>query len=244
MLTVVYGGLDGIGFTLTQYLLEQEVTLAAISTGMNEDEKMEDEENEMACGRHALFQPIYSQEAFSDDTDVSDLYVICERLYRNADTSKRLQHIEQWLETVMSAASQTIKHLVVLSHLDIYGDAVGDVDEQTAVHPSTEQGHNADKLEQMVIRQVLKYRQQTPVEQVNIMRLPDVSYNSTTYDPGSDREKVISTLYQAGTNDHLSGGIHIFNVSDHQVYQNSAGEKVRFLNQKVQSFFISPKKDG
>ena len=165
---LVFGGLDERGSVVTDYLLLQGVEVT--TTYIEKD--VEAEERAMIFGRNAQFDMIALESRKSErwleaarETDA--VLFFDSLLYENLDET--LVQLDNCLSHLPK-----LEKIILLSHLEIYGERTGVIDEEKLVEPITQVGKRADHIERSFIETLLNKKNETVVKELIILRVPDL----------------------------------------------------------------------
>ncbi|GGH88710.1 nucleoside-diphosphate-sugar epimerase [Pullulanibacillus pueri] len=175
---LIFGGLSQWGSKMTDALLLEGVSVTVTYTSGNQEE----EERALAFGRNAQFEKVAMENGSSFEWIESgqdvDTLLFFDALYHE-DSQETLDHLTKSL-----TALDQLKRIVLISHLDIYGEAEGEIDETSPLKPLTPLGKRVDALEKGFIQRFLEYKEETSVDTVIILRMPHL------YDEGGTLERL------------------------------------------------------
>lgn len=170
---LLFGGLSRLGKPVIEQLLNNGDEVIAVRTSSNETVQSLEENIELLFGRNALFQSA-DTEWKEDSLEVQSVICLDSTTFISpedhyVDAERVMKRIGQCLE-----ACPNLSDIIVASHIEIYGQPLGEVNERTPVAPETNKGFHVDRIERGVIETLLQYKEKARGIRAVICRLPNI----------------------------------------------------------------------
>jgi nucleoside-diphosphate-sugar epimerase len=229
---LLFGGLSTLGKPIIEDLLNEGEEVVAVRSKASERLQIQEEDIEMLFGRNALFQSVdiqWMEEAQEVESVIcldSANYFSPEDFY--VDEQVIIKRIKKCLET----CSQ-LKSILVTSHIDIYGQPLGEVDERTPVSPDTDRGRHVDQIERGLIEALLQYKDKARAIQAIICRLPNIY---------TDEVMENESIYVKDAAKGICALLHSKHMPGIEVVQLTSGQEFSTENGKVRYRFDKAKR--
>lgn len=170
---LLFGGLTLLGQPIIDQLLNSGHEVIAVRTLSDLESPTIEEYIEMLFGRNALFQSVQSDWKQYANQVETVIFLDTASFLSDTDFFVTPDIIQDRLKFILEEG-QVLKNIIVVSHIDIYGNAIGRINEQTPVAPHSNRGHQVDEVERGLIESLLLNKDKARVVSAFIVRVPNI----------------------------------------------------------------------
>lgn len=222
---LIFGGLTEFGSAVINHLLMDGDEVVAVRAEINDQMVPIEEDIELFFARNALFQAVDTD--WTEELNQTDTVICLDSTYFVSTAKGQVD-----AETIGNRLAKCIEDcpnlstIVIASHIDIYGEQAGVIDEKTPVSPITDRGRHVDQVERCVIETLLNNKNKARTIRAFICRMPNIRLNDFSM-PGESisletAAKGIASLIHT----QHSPGIEVIQLTSGREFMTSLGSVI------------------